>query len=422
MTISSEARSAGPFIGAGTTSAFSFAFKVFAGSDLQVIRTDTATGVDTVLTFNSDYTVALNSDQDVSPGGTVTLVAPLATGLNLAITSAIPALQPVSLTNQGGLYPSVINAALDRVTALVQQVATRLGRAIVAPFSDTASLALPSALLRANKMLTFDASGNVTASNLQPGTFAGVAKAGDTMTGPLVLPGSAVSALQAVPLQQVEAIVGWKNRLINAVGIINGRLFPGGATSGPLQYTVDRWRVVVSGQSVTWVLTNGALVFTCPAGGFEQVIEAQNLLPGTYCVNWQGTATCQVNGAGVAKGGTFVADGVSNYVVRFSSGTLSLPQVEPGTRPTAFEHRPVMVEQAMCRWYGESIVVNAVSSGFVQDYRMDPKRLNSGATVTVPSFGWTGSPGFSQTGQSTFRQTAYVATSGSGTLFISAEL
>ena len=82
MTISTELRKAGPFAGNGATTAFPFSFKVFAASDVAVTRADTL-GAETALVLNSDFTVALNPDQDAAPGGTITLAAPLSTGYRL---------------------------------------------------------------------------------------------------------------------------------------------------------------------------------------------------------------------------------------------------------------------------------------------------------------------------------------------------
>ncbi|CAB4133196.1 hypothetical protein UFOVP140_57, partial [uncultured Caudovirales phage] len=121
MTISSQTREAGPFVGNGTTTVFPFAFKVFQASDLYVVRLVTATGVQSTLVSGTDYTVSINSDQNASPGGTVTLIGgALAAGYTLTLTSLISYLQPTDLTNTGGFYPSVINDALDRLTIFVQ--------------------------------------------------------------------------------------------------------------------------------------------------------------------------------------------------------------------------------------------------------------------------------------------------------------
>jgi hypothetical protein len=164
MTISSTTRIAGPFVGNGTASAFPVAFKVFTAGDIDVVRLNTSTGVETTLVLTTDYTVALNIDQDSNPGGTVTLVAgPLATGFTLTITSDIANLQPTDLTNQGGFYPEVITDSFDRATIQIQQLAGDVSRSIKVPLSDsTFDMELPGALARANSFVAFDGNGALT--------------------------------------------------------------------------------------------------------------------------------------------------------------------------------------------------------------------------------------------------------------------
>src|SRR5574343_941739 len=132
MTISSTSRIAGPFTGNGITTAFPFTFKVFQASDLQVVLTST-TGVETVETLTLNYTVALNANQDSSPGGTVTMLTAPASGELLTITSAIAETQGVTFTNNGGWYPTVINDALDKLTILIQQITGSISRSIKIP-------------------------------------------------------------------------------------------------------------------------------------------------------------------------------------------------------------------------------------------------------------------------------------------------
>ena len=79
MTISTTDRKAGPFDGNDVTVAFPFTFKVFSTADLYVVKADTATGNETVLVLDSDFTVSLNADQDVNPGGTLTMLTAPAT-------------------------------------------------------------------------------------------------------------------------------------------------------------------------------------------------------------------------------------------------------------------------------------------------------------------------------------------------------
>ncbi|OZI23755.1 hypothetical protein CAL26_10010 [Bordetella genomosp. 9] len=132
MTISSETRKAGPDTGNGSTTVWPFDFKVFLKSDLQVLVTD-AEGQDTILVLDSDYSVALNADQDGNPGGSVTYPLsgdPLAAPSKITIVSAVPYTQPTDLSNSGGFYPETIEQMVDRVTIQVQQVRGDLGRAL----------------------------------------------------------------------------------------------------------------------------------------------------------------------------------------------------------------------------------------------------------------------------------------------------
>jgi hypothetical protein len=135
MSISSEIRRAGPFAGNGSTVNFPFTFKVFTTA--QVVVTRTVSGVETVLTLTTDYTVSLNSNQDTSPGGTVTMLTAPASGQSITITSNVANLQPTVLANLGGFYPEVINDSLDRATIQIQQLDERVDRALVIPVSSS---------------------------------------------------------------------------------------------------------------------------------------------------------------------------------------------------------------------------------------------------------------------------------------------
>lgn len=137
MTINSTNRKAGPYIGNGTATVFPFSFKVFQAADLEVVRLNVSTNVETTLALTTDYTVSLNQDQDSNPGGSITLVAgALASGFNLVITSDVENLQPTDLTNQGGFYPDVINDALDRATIQIQQLQEEVDRSAKLPITS----------------------------------------------------------------------------------------------------------------------------------------------------------------------------------------------------------------------------------------------------------------------------------------------
>lgn len=138
MTISSQTRKAGPFVGSGSTGPFSFAFKVFQASDVLVVKVQTSTNIETTLALTTDYTVSLNPDQNSNPGGTITLVSALAVGYKMVISSQVPYLQETDLTNQGGFYPEVITDALDKLTIETQQLKEEVDRSAKLPITSSA--------------------------------------------------------------------------------------------------------------------------------------------------------------------------------------------------------------------------------------------------------------------------------------------
>ena len=131
MTISSETRKAGPYTGNGVVSQFPFYFKIFNTGDLVVVRT--VGGVEEILTEGpGGYEVTILGEE-----GAVNFYDPPASGALITITSDVPALQPVDLTNQGGFYPTVINQALDRLTIITQQLKEASSRALTLPISSS---------------------------------------------------------------------------------------------------------------------------------------------------------------------------------------------------------------------------------------------------------------------------------------------
>jgi len=140
MSISTTSRKAGPYFGNGTTPTYAFAFKVFGAADVLVVRGEVSTAAETELVIGSDYNVSLNADQELNPGGTITLTAGnLASGFSITIGSKLASVQPAKFTNQGGFYPRVLNDSLDRLTILVQQLAEQVARSVKVGFSGLVS-------------------------------------------------------------------------------------------------------------------------------------------------------------------------------------------------------------------------------------------------------------------------------------------
>jgi hypothetical protein len=162
--------------------------------------------------------------------------------------------------------------------------------------------------------------------------------------------------------------LAFRNKIINGNFGINQRTYISGtATSGANQYTLDRWRVVTSGQNLTFSASSNGNIVTAPAGGIEQVIESLNIEGGTYTLSWTGTATGAVDGSAVSNGGQVILPANTNATIRFTSGTVSLVQLEEGSVATPFENRPIGTELALCQRYYQmfrqcSIIGHARSS------------------------------------------------------------
>lgn len=217
----------------------------------------------------------------------------------------------------------------------------------------------------------------------------------DYVTGLLGASGNAADARKALGLPDAGPVSGFRNLLINGNFAINQRGYVSGtATSGANQYTLDRWRVVTSGQNVAFSASGSGNQVTAPAGGLEQVIEGENIAGGTYVLNWGGTATATVNGTSRAKGASFSLTAGSNATVRFTGGTVTEAQLEPGSQPTTFEQRNIAVELQMCLRYYEAVPVvgfnYASSAGAGWQILMYPykvvKRVNPTVSFGTPSY------------------------------------
>lgn len=138
MTIPSTTRKAGPLLGTGSQTAWPFAFKVFATSDVAVTIANAA-GVETLLVLNTDYSITLNSNQETSPGGTVTYPisgSALASGSVIVIVGDLDYDQPLDLPPGGNFSPIAIENQLDRTSMQLQQLAEQMTRTVKVPVTS----------------------------------------------------------------------------------------------------------------------------------------------------------------------------------------------------------------------------------------------------------------------------------------------
>lgn len=197
-----------------------------------------------------------------------------------------------------------------------------------------------------------------------------------TVRTPLVLVSGKVQQLQAGDtLAASSTVAALRNKLINGNFAINQRGYVSGtATTAANQYTLDRWRVVTSGQNATFTTSGVDTTVTAPAGGIEQVVEGFQIEGGTYALSWSGTATAKINGTTIANGSTTTLTAATDVTVQFAGGSVTRAQLELASTASSYERRNPIIEQLLCQRYywATTAVLNRWSSatnffgGFVQ--------------------------------------------------------
>lgn len=315
MSIATTTRKAGPFTGNGVTTVFPFSFKVFAAADLTV--TSATGGVETTLVLNSNYSVTLNSNQDTSPGGNVTLFVAPSSSFTVTITSAVAQTQPVVLTNNGGFYPTVINNALDRLTILIQQLAEGLSRSLKITLSSSTAISTTLPAPSPNKAIGWNATGDGFA-NLDVtsgGGGGGAVSSVNGQTGAVVLTAAGLGAVTSVNGQTGPAVT-----LVTGVSSVNG-------STGAVTVTPASISAVATAARGT---ANG--VASLDSSGL--VPSSQLPTTGSYKGTWNATTNTPtiVSGVGVngdfykvATAGSTTIDGVSSWAIgdeiRFGTST-----------------------------------------------------------------------------------------------------
>lgn len=136
MTISSTTMRAAA-AGNGVTTAFSYPYRFLADADLDVYIDGT------LKTLTTHYTVTGAGDPS---GGTVTFLTAPANGTEVVIVNNPDATQSLDLGDNDPLPADDLEAALDRLTLLVQRERDQRARSLVLADSDTstASMVLPT--------------------------------------------------------------------------------------------------------------------------------------------------------------------------------------------------------------------------------------------------------------------------------------
>jgi len=155
------------FTGNTGTGPYAFTFNVLQSSDIVVYKNNV------LLTETTDYTVSIAANGT----GNITMVVALVLTDILTIIGGRELSRTTDFVTAGDLLASSLNEQLDSNVIMSQQLDERFGRTLAVPPGDEdKTLALPLAADRADKIILFDESGNVTAA--APSDFFGNAVLG----------------------------------------------------------------------------------------------------------------------------------------------------------------------------------------------------------------------------------------------------
>lgn len=207
---------AGPYLANGVSNTFDFEFP--CSSDEHVEVTVSVDDVETILVLDTDFTVALNPDQDSNPGGVVTIVTVPEAGALVVVASDVPAQQGLDLTQGGAFNPEVIEQKFDDIVLMIGRLRADIDRAVKSGItSDVDPDDLVASLLAASSAAASSAAAAASSAAAAEAAipsgslgFTPVNVTGDTMTGQLKVPsfvvngGAVLSALTAAAVSLLD--------------------------------------------------------------------------------------------------------------------------------------------------------------------------------------------------------------------------
>lgn len=179
------------------------------------------------------------------------------------------------------------------------------------------------------------------------------------------------------------------NIIINGTFSINQRNVPASVTLSAGQFGYDRWKAGSAGCSYTTSTVGNINYLNITAGSILQLIGLANQQNGIHTLSWSGTALGRIDsGTYVASPIVFNCNANSNLSIEFSTGTVSMVQVQKGSQVMPYKHRPYMHELLDCqRFYQTGInefcgAITSGSSYYVRTQLKTPMRAVPTITVT----------------------------------------
>jgi len=122
MTVNSDDRVVGPLVCDGSSSVYSYDFKIQKESDIVVEHFSNATGVVTVLSNPTEYTVLSRT----ASGGQIQTVSTYPNGDKISIYGQAPVSQPTIFNVGERFYTPDTQEAFDQLTRLVQELKSQV--------------------------------------------------------------------------------------------------------------------------------------------------------------------------------------------------------------------------------------------------------------------------------------------------------
>ncbi len=167
----------------GGQTQFTYSFEIFEVTDIKVFKGATLLTYAASPSGATQYSV---QGAGTSGGGTITLGAGATASDVYTLVRDIPVKRTSDFPTSGPFVIDSLNTDLDKMVAMMGEREDEIARSIRLSDDDaTATLTLPVATSRANKVLTFDGSGNISTSiaSTDVSTVAGIASNITTLSG-----------------------------------------------------------------------------------------------------------------------------------------------------------------------------------------------------------------------------------------------
>ena len=272
MTVSAQ-NSYISYTGNGSTTAYSWPYKLFAATDLKVYTVVIATGVETLQTSGGSGTYDYNINSDLD---TVTLNNNLPATHKLFLTR-IQVLEQATDYIEGDAFPAGVHEdTLDKVVLQIQQQQEQLDRSFKLGQSNTGTTVNISDIvsIRGSKVLGFDSTGNLVATQ-ELGTFQGNWAAStaygvrdivkDTSNNNIYLANTAHTSSGSQPISSNTDVAKWDLIVDAAAAATSATAAASSATAAASSATAAASSATAAASSATDATTNGAAQVTLAA-------------------------------------------------------------------------------------------------------------------------------------------------------------